>query len=177
MRILAADALACPDPWDSRCGRNHRGLELARFASERGTVVGMPLGIFSNVGVWEILIILAVIMVLFGSSRLPTMGRSLGRGLREFKESIGETGREIKAGVESTGEEIQGTITLDSVPVEEAAAEEAAAAAAPPAATPSPASAAAPVPEAGNVASVAEAAAPVEQPIPAADQGDSKPAS
>ncbi|MEZ5100364.1 MAG: twin-arginine translocase TatA/TatE family subunit [Thermoleophilia bacterium] len=48
----------------------------------------MPLGLFQNVGVWEILILLLVLLLVFGPKRLPEMGRSLGRGMREFKDSI-----------------------------------------------------------------------------------------
>jgi sec-independent protein translocase protein TatA len=44
----------------------------------------MPLGI----SIWEILILLLVVLLLFGPKRLPEMGRSLGRGMREFKDSI-----------------------------------------------------------------------------------------
>ena len=44
----------------------------------------MPFG----VNIWEILILLLVILLVFGPKRLPEMGRSLGRGLREFKSSI-----------------------------------------------------------------------------------------
>jgi sec-independent protein translocase protein TatA len=44
----------------------------------------MPFGI----GVWEILILLLVALLVFGPKRLPEMGRSLGRGMREFKDSI-----------------------------------------------------------------------------------------
>jgi sec-independent protein translocase protein TatA len=40
----------------------------------------------------EILIILVVLLLLFGAKRLPEMGRSLGRGMREFKEAV--TGNE-----------------------------------------------------------------------------------
>ena len=40
----------------------------------------------------EILIILVVLMLLFGAKRLPEMGRSLGRGMREFKDAV--TGNE-----------------------------------------------------------------------------------
>ncbi len=39
-------------------------------------------------GFWEILIILVVLLLLFGARRLPEMGRSLGRGMREFKEAV-----------------------------------------------------------------------------------------
>ena len=38
--------------------------------------------------VWEIMIILAVLLLLFGAKRLPEMGRSLGRGMREFKDAV-----------------------------------------------------------------------------------------
>ena len=41
-----------------------------------------------NLGVWEILLILLVVLIVFGPKRLPEMGRSLGRGMREFKDSI-----------------------------------------------------------------------------------------
>ena len=37
---------------------------------------------------WEILILLLVVLLVFGPKRLPEMGRSLGRGMREFKDSI-----------------------------------------------------------------------------------------
>jgi sec-independent protein translocase protein TatA len=36
----------------------------------------------------EIIIILVVLLLLFGAKRLPEMGRSLGRGMREFKEAV-----------------------------------------------------------------------------------------
>ena len=44
----------------------------------------MPFG----VNIWEILILLLVALLLFGPKRLPEMGRSLGKGLREFKDSV-----------------------------------------------------------------------------------------
>ena len=44
-----------------------------------------------NVGVPELLIILAVVLLIFGPKKLPQLGRSLGGGLREFKGAV--TGR------------------------------------------------------------------------------------
>ena len=44
----------------------------------------MPFGI----GVTELVILLVVLLIFFGPKRLPEMGRSLGRGMREFKDSI-----------------------------------------------------------------------------------------
>ena len=43
-------------------------------------------------GFWEILIIMALLLLVFGARRLPEMGRSLGSGMREFKEAV--TGKE-----------------------------------------------------------------------------------
>ncbi|MEG1477977.1 MAG: twin-arginine translocase TatA/TatE family subunit [Clostridiales bacterium] len=40
-------------------------------------------------GIWEIVLILVVILVLFGGSRLAGVGKSLGRGIKEFKEEVG----------------------------------------------------------------------------------------
>ena len=36
----------------------------------------------------EIIIILAIVLIIFGPKRLPDLGRSLGRGMREFKDSV-----------------------------------------------------------------------------------------
>jgi sec-independent protein translocase protein TatA len=44
------------------------------------------------IGFPELLILLLVILLVFGPKRLPEMGRSLGRGMREFKDSV--TGRD-----------------------------------------------------------------------------------
>jgi sec-independent protein translocase protein TatA len=41
-----------------------------------------------GIGIWEILILLLVVLLVFGPKRLPEMGRSLGRGMREFKDSV-----------------------------------------------------------------------------------------
>jgi sec-independent protein translocase protein TatA len=43
------------------------------------------------IGIPELLILFAVLLLIFGPKRIPEMGRSLGRGMREFKESV--TGR------------------------------------------------------------------------------------
>jgi sec-independent protein translocase protein TatA len=39
-------------------------------------------------GPLEIIIILVIVLVIFGPKRLPDLGRSLGRGMREFKDSV-----------------------------------------------------------------------------------------
>jgi sec-independent protein translocase protein TatA len=39
-------------------------------------------------GPLEIVIVLIIVLVIFGPKRLPDLGRSLGRGMREFKDSV-----------------------------------------------------------------------------------------
>jgi sec-independent protein translocase protein TatA len=39
-------------------------------------------------GPLEIVIILVIVLIIFGPKRLPDLGRSLGRGMREFKDSV-----------------------------------------------------------------------------------------
>ncbi len=44
------------------------------------------------VGPGEIIILLIVALLVFGPKKLPEMGRSIGKGMREFKSSIGGLG-------------------------------------------------------------------------------------
>lgn len=39
-------------------------------------------------GIWEILAILAVILLIFGARRLPEIGSSMGKGIRTFKSAL-----------------------------------------------------------------------------------------
>lgn len=41
-----------------------------------------------NIGLPEIAIVLVIVLIIFGPKRLPELGQSLGRGLREFKGSL-----------------------------------------------------------------------------------------
>ena len=70
----------------------------------------MPVGIFQNFGVWEILLLLLVLLLVFGPKRLPEMGRSMGRGMREFKDSL--------TGKDRDDEEEQAAIVTAATPVE-----------------------------------------------------------
>ncbi len=41
-----------------------------------------------NIGPLEIAIVLVIVLLIFGPKRLPDLGRSMGRGMRNFKDSI-----------------------------------------------------------------------------------------
>lgn len=43
---------------------------------------------FSQVGPLEIVVVLVIVLLIFGPKRLPQLGRQMGRGMREFKDSI-----------------------------------------------------------------------------------------
>jgi len=44
----------------------------------------------SKIGLWEILLILAVALIIFGPAKLPELGRSIGNGLKEFRKATKE---------------------------------------------------------------------------------------
>ena len=41
-------------------------------------------------GHWELVLLALVLLLLFGAKRVPQIGRQLGRGVRELKDSVGE---------------------------------------------------------------------------------------
>lgn len=41
-----------------------------------------------NIGPLEIAIVLIIVLIIFGPKRLPELGRSMGRGIREFRGSV-----------------------------------------------------------------------------------------
>ncbi len=47
-----------------------------------------------NIGLPELLIVLVVVLLLLGPKRLPALGRSMGDGLRAFKDSIRRRGED-----------------------------------------------------------------------------------
>jgi sec-independent protein translocase protein TatA len=44
-----------------------------------------------NLGFPEIMVILLVVLLVFGAKRLPEVGSSIGKGIREFKRSLSDT--------------------------------------------------------------------------------------
>lgn len=54
--------------------------------------------VFQSLGPTELIIILAIVIVLFGATRIGDIGKGIGRGIREFR-------REVREGQEETGQE------------------------------------------------------------------------
>ncbi len=57
----------------------------------------MLAGIF---GGWEIVLILAVVLILFGSKKLPELAKGLGQGIKEFKKATREVTDEMHVALE-----------------------------------------------------------------------------
>ena len=57
-----------------------------------------------NLGPWEIILIILLVIILFGGKKLPELARGLGIGLKEFKKAT----REIKDEVQNAADGVNG---------------------------------------------------------------------
>jgi sec-independent protein translocase protein TatA len=49
---------------------------------------------FNNIGPMELIIVLVIALIVIGPKRLPEVGKSLGKGMREFKDSLSGDSRD-----------------------------------------------------------------------------------
>ena len=49
-----------------------------------------------NLGFGELMVILVIVLVLFGAKRVPEIGASIGKGIREFKKATNEIGNDVR---------------------------------------------------------------------------------
>ena len=54
-----------------------------------------------GISIWQLLIILAIVVMLFGTSRLKNIGSDLGSAIKGFKKSVSDTDREDSAASQS----------------------------------------------------------------------------
>jgi sec-independent protein translocase protein TatA len=60
----------------------------------------MEFGILlAGLGMWEIILIVLVILLFFGAKRIPDLMKSLGKGVRSFKEGMANIEKEIKTDI------------------------------------------------------------------------------
>ena len=78
-----------PSPIEARA---RRGLRSFRRPAGRGRRSGYNEQV--NLGPTELIIILVIVMLLFGASRLPKLARSLGEASKEFKDGVKQGGKE-----------------------------------------------------------------------------------
>ncbi len=52
-----------------------------------------------NLGFGEIMVLAVIVLLVFGAKRLPEIGQSLGKGIREFKKSFSEIGDNVTSGL------------------------------------------------------------------------------
>jgi len=55
-----------------------------------------------NLGFTELMVILVIVLVLFGARRVPEIGASIGKGIREFKKNINEVGNDVREPIRDT---------------------------------------------------------------------------
>ena len=71
-----------------------------------------------NIGAPEIIALLLLALLLFGAKRLPEIGRSLGSGMREFKDSVsGKTDERAELPVGTTQETTASSPSRENEPV------------------------------------------------------------
>jgi len=58
----------------------------------------VSLAVFQSIGPTELIIVLVIVLVIFGPKRLPGLGRSLGSGMREFRDSVTGKGSDRDSG-------------------------------------------------------------------------------
>lgn len=54
------------------------------------------IALLGPIGLPEMLIILVIIMLIFGASRLPEIGKGIGQGIKNFKSSVNQADSETK---------------------------------------------------------------------------------
>src|SRR5690349_148 len=99
----AANALAFPS-----APPLHPRLFGALLISFRGLKWEEEFGLVMNtmfagiIGGWEIVLILAVVLILFGAKKLPELAKGLGQGIKEFKKASREVTEEIQNAADDT---------------------------------------------------------------------------
>ena len=60
-------------------------------------------------GGWELLLILALVLLLFGPKRLPEIAEAMGKSIRKFKSATQAASDEVKREIDEAGRAVNGT--------------------------------------------------------------------
>lgn len=60
---------------------------------------------FGGLGIWELLLLFLIVLLFFGARRLPEIGGSLGKGIREFKDSLKDAEDTVQGEIEGPEEQ------------------------------------------------------------------------
>ncbi len=58
-----------------------------------------------NIGAWELIIIVILVIVIFGGKRLPELGRGLGKGLANFRQAVKDPGAAADSQAETSSKD------------------------------------------------------------------------
>jgi sec-independent protein translocase protein TatA len=64
---------------------------------------------FSGISIWNLLIILAIVVLLFGTKRIKSLGSDLGGMLKGFKDAMGDKNEEVKTAEPKVDAKIEST--------------------------------------------------------------------
>jgi sec-independent protein translocase protein TatA len=73
-----------------------------------------------NIGPMEVIVVLVIALIVFGPKRLPELGKSMGRGIREFRSTISgnddDPKPELDAPADGSAEHVDGEVVGHSAP-------------------------------------------------------------
>ena len=73
---------------------------------------------FANIGPWQLLIILVIVLAIFGTKRLRTLGSDLGSAVKGFRSAVNEA-EETSEKLSGSSDDSSGDADFDNTPAEE----------------------------------------------------------
>lgn len=61
---------------------------------------------FGKIGIWELIFILAIVLMIFGPSKLPGMGKSLGKAVGAFRSQADKVSKDFDVSLDEHKEEV-----------------------------------------------------------------------
>ncbi len=61
-------------------------------------------GFLPSIGPWELIAVLAVVLIIFGPGKLPDVGKSLGKTIKEFRSASNETTEKVEKAIQEEEE-------------------------------------------------------------------------